>query len=301
MDYTAVVGAYNVDITGIAAKALVMQESNIGDVIISPGGVSRNICENLGRLDVPVKFISIFGKDGFSKTVFDSLSDCGVDYGSSVFSKEVSTSFYISLIDSNGDMKLALNDMKAIEKLSPQMLEERLDVLLGAKIILADCNLSSETLEYLSHLSPPLFLEGVSAVKVVRIKNFLQNVHTIKINKNEAIALTGMNNIHDCAKYIIDQGTKRVFITMGEEGSMYYDGNVMETSPSINFGIINASGAGDAYFAGVAYAYLNGLSIRETLTFSSVMAALAMNSKDTVNGLINKAKVIELAREFEGV
>ncbi len=49
-----VIGASNVDITGFTKKKLVYKDANIGSMKTSPGGVGRNIAENLHSLGLDV-------------------------------------------------------------------------------------------------------------------------------------------------------------------------------------------------------------------------------------------------------
>lgn len=56
--YIVVIGGINADITGKAVKDVIQNESNIGKVTLSAGGVARNICENLVRMGVPSLTVS---------------------------------------------------------------------------------------------------------------------------------------------------------------------------------------------------------------------------------------------------
>ena len=57
--YVAIVGGANVDIQGFPYNSLIYRDSNPGKVEFSLGGVGRNIGENLTRLGIPVKLISV--------------------------------------------------------------------------------------------------------------------------------------------------------------------------------------------------------------------------------------------------
>ena len=56
--YVTIVGGANLDITGAPFAALIDRDSNPGLVTAAPGGVGRNIAENLARLGVPVKLLT---------------------------------------------------------------------------------------------------------------------------------------------------------------------------------------------------------------------------------------------------
>ena len=60
-----VIGATNTDISGKCLYPLVMEDSNLGKVSISLGGVAHNIALNLSLLGKNVTFITSLGSDVF--------------------------------------------------------------------------------------------------------------------------------------------------------------------------------------------------------------------------------------------
>ena len=53
-----VIGGANLDLVGRPSHGLVAGTSNPGHIRVSPGGVGRNVAENLGRLGVPALLLS---------------------------------------------------------------------------------------------------------------------------------------------------------------------------------------------------------------------------------------------------
>ena len=58
-----VIGGVNMDISGTPAGPLRAGASNPGRVTLAPGGVGRNIAENLRRMGRRVSLVSILGED----------------------------------------------------------------------------------------------------------------------------------------------------------------------------------------------------------------------------------------------
>ena len=72
-------------------------------------------------------------------------------------------------------------------------IKEKLPIINGSKIVVADTNLSEEVLEFLSdNCIPPLFIDPVSSAKVMKIKNILNKISILKPNKSEAEKLSGI-------------------------------------------------------------------------------------------------------------
>ena len=61
--YVAVVGGVNIDIGGRPLQPLIERDSNPGKVLISLGGVGRNIAHNMSLLGLNVRFLTAFGND----------------------------------------------------------------------------------------------------------------------------------------------------------------------------------------------------------------------------------------------
>ena len=61
--YVVVLGAANLDINFFSKNTILKKDSNPGNISISPGGVGRNIAENIVKLGNKCHLISVFGND----------------------------------------------------------------------------------------------------------------------------------------------------------------------------------------------------------------------------------------------
>ena len=77
--YILVIGGSNMDLLGTPKNRLIMEDSNPGIVRSSPGGVARNISENLAHLKVETKLLSAVGKELFGKQIIVVTLKSGVD------------------------------------------------------------------------------------------------------------------------------------------------------------------------------------------------------------------------------
>lgn len=288
--YICIVGGANIDIQGFPNKKLIMKDSNPGKVKISLGGVGRNIGENLVKLGVETKLITVLGDDVYGNKILDEGRLIGLDMKHSLVLKEHSTSTYLSILDEDGDMQIAIAHMDILERMNVDFLQNKKHVVENSKLCIVDTNLPQETIEYIVNSSKDteFFVDTVSTAKAVKIKNIIGSFHTIKPNKIEAGVLSGIeiNTIEDVRKagdYFLNKGVKRVFITLGEEGTYYNDGeneNIIKT-PKIK--VVNATGAGDAFVAALAYSRLMDFSIDYTAKFAMSASILALSHSNTIN------------------
>lgn len=295
--YIAVVGGANVDIIGLPYKSLIMEDSNPGNTTISLGGVGRNIGENLARLGIDTRLITVLGNDIYGKQIVEDGMKIGLDMSDSLIVQDKDTSTYLAILDENGDMKLALSSMDIFENLSVPFIESKRDIIENSRLCVVDTNIPEEVIRYMvENIEADYFLDTVSTTKAQKVKDIIGSFHTIKPNKIEAEILSGIEiNSQDDLKrasyYLLEKGVKRVFISLGEKGIYYFDGKIERYVFPPKANIKNATGAGDAFLAGVAYSYFNDFSIEETLNFAIGASILTLEDENTINPNISPEKI----------
>ncbi len=302
--YITIVGGANVDIIGLPYKKLRMKDSNPGNTTISLGGVGRNIGENLSRLGIDTRLITVLGNDIYGKTIVEEGIKIGLDMSESLILLGEETSTYIAILDEIGDMNLAISSMDIFEQMTISFIQEKKDLIENSTLCIVDTNIPGEVLEYIVlNFNVDFFLDTVSTTKAETVKDMLGYFHTIKPNKLEAEILSGMEIIDNgdlkkVANYFIDMGVKRVFITLGEDGVYYRDRKKELHMKSPEISIINATGAGDAFMAGLAYSYFNGLDTESTIKFSIGASIVTLENENTINQNISVENIEKRIKEL---
>lgn len=288
-NYITVIGGANVDIIGSPYKNLRMKDSNPGKTTISLGGVGRNIGENLVRLGIETQLITAIGKDIYGKLIIEESQKIGLNIGESLILKNENTSTYLAILDKNGDMELAISSMGIIEKMDIAFIESKREIIENSAFCIVDTNIPFEVLEYLvTNFNVDFFLDTVSTTKAMKVKNILSYLHTIKPNKLEAEILSGikirnMVDLKKAANYFVNKGINRVFITLGEDGVYYFDGEIEKYIDAPDIEVVNATGAGDAFMAALAYSYINNLDIENTIKFAIATSIFTLKNEYTIN------------------
>ncbi|WOT05775.1 PfkB family carbohydrate kinase [Shewanella youngdeokensis] len=302
--YTVVIGGANMDILGCPVGPLQIGDSNPGSVTCSPGGVGRNIAENLARLGSDTHLISALGKDTYGQMIMEQCQQAGIDMKACIELNDYSTSTYLSVLDSDSDMHVAINDMAILERLSVAVLKSQEEIIRRADLIVVDANLSAESLEYiLSNFSDrPIFVDTVSCAKAKKLAPFLSSIHTLKPNLKEAEQLSGMTITDACelpalANWFHSQGVKRIFLSMGSDGVFYSDEGVQALVPAIATQMVNANGAGDAFLAGLAHGWIQGWTTEESTKFAMGAAVVALSHIATINPNMSEISVKRVIKE----
>lgn len=300
--YVVTVGSTNMDVCGYSASKLVYEDSNPGKIKCTPGGVGRNIAQNIALLGRECHLISVVGDDFYGDTLLEQAKIAGVHIDSFHKLHGESTSTYVSLLDESGEMLVAINDMRILEKLTPALLATSKDLIQHAGVLVVDCNLTEDALTWLfSHAgSVPIFVDTVSAFKAPKIRNWLSHIHTLKPNRLEAEILSGMTitgpqDAPAVATWFHEQGVQRIALSMGPAGVYYseIDGQSGWSSP-LPVNIVNVTGAGDAMMAGLASCWLEDMTLAESIRFAQGCSALTLSSEFTNNPNLSNGSVQKL-------
>ena len=306
--FTLVLGGANMDISGATDQALVAGDSNPGRIRCAPGGVARNVAENLARLGNDTRLLTAVGDDLYGRSLLDATHRAGVDVqGCWVLAGEA-TSTYLSLHGPDGDMAVAVNDMGILQCLTPGRLAAHTDRVRHAAAIVADCNLPEDALAWLfAHRgATPVFVDGVSAFKCQRIAPWLGQVHTLKVNRLEAQALSGLvaeqdADIEEIARWVHAQGVRQLVVSLGERGVYWSEKDARQGwQDALTTDVVNATGAGDALMAGLVHGFLGHQPLEDAVLFALGCAALTVTSELANHPSLSVVSVSQLIGQRSG-
>lgn len=288
--YILVLGASIVDIIGFSKGNYQGRDSIPGNIKVSLGGVCRNIAENLGRVNVNTKFISIIGNDINGNNILKNSKEIGYCMEHSLILNNECTPTYMAILNENGEMESAIVDMESLNKMEFSFIDSKADIIRNAEYVIIGSD-NPELVEYLLvnfSKDTKFILDPVSSTKALAIKHLIKYFHTVKPNRIETEALCGFkieneNDLKRAARYFQDLGVQNVFISLDEDG-IYYKTITEEGkvgTPPIE--VKNVTGAGDSFVSGVGYGYMNNLSIRDTVKYAIAMSLITITHEDTIN------------------
>jgi len=274
------------DVSVHAHSPLRAGDSNPGQVQCSPGGVARNVAENLSRLGLDARLLGVLGDDVFGEALRAAGKAVGLDMRACLTLPGQRSATYVCLHRADGDMDVAVNDMDIMDALTPALLQPQLAPLRSAAVLVADCNLRPEVWQWLAAevAHPALFAEAVSVAKCMRLGPVLAQVHTLKANRLEAQALSGrdiasVQDACDAALQLHRRGVGRVFISLGAQGVAWCDADgrcghrAARAVP-----VRSATGAGDALMGGLVYGHQRGWPLEEALAWAMACAEITLGS-----------------------
>ncbi len=300
-----IVGGINIDIEGCPFQKLKSEDSNPGKISLAYGGVGRNIAENAARLGGEVAMVSVIGDDQMGRGAKAQLAELGVDVSHIEELAGRTSSMYLSILNENHDMAVAISDMGIMEALTPQKLAGCADFLKASRIVALDANLDEDFLAYACDLlaGTPLFFDPVSAKKAVRAKNLVGRFYSIKPNRMEAEVLSGIRitneaDLKRAGDWFLAQGVKKLFITLNKDG-VYYKDQQKEgfIRPAEGLRIVSATGAGDSFSAAILLGCVKNFDIEQIARMGMAAASVAMESGQAVNSNMNLNELKRRMRE----
>ncbi len=277
-----VIGGANVDINGHSSNPLAPHDSNPGNISQSPGGVGRNIAENLARLGEKVHLIAPVGLDQRGDWLIEKTRLSGVGTLNILRHDTLPTGTYLSVSNDQGQLQAAIADMRIIDSLDEQKLRKKLALFHSAQSIIIDANLNPASIEWLAlqALEAELIADAVSTAKASRLKPLLPKLSLLKVNQDEARAILNVTekDPHKLAQQLLEAGVKGVLLSLGSKGVLYasHDKNLLKACHPTN--PVSDTGAGDALLAGYLSACQQYDDLDDILSFALACAAMTLES-----------------------
>ena len=309
-DYIVGIGAANIDLNGVSHASIRMHDSNPGSIRLSAGGVTRNVLDNASRLGASVKLLSSVGADAFGDQILRESREAGIDVSHILRSREHSSSIYLSLLDPDGEMFVAMSDMSIIQTSFPgEYLAENRSLIQNAKIVMCDPCIREQMLETLLSLCDSgqiLCVDPVSCAYARVLAPYIGRFHTAKPNRMELEILSGIpvetdRDLQAAGELLLGKGLRRLFVSLGAEGCFYMDaeGRVLRRRLRPVLHMTNASGAGDAFTGAMLYATLQGESPERTLELSLAAGIAALSHPNTINPSMSVSLLESILKEYQ--
>jgi len=292
-----VIGGASIDIFGSATNKIIPLDSNIGNVTYSFGGVGRNIANNLSKLQIKTELICALGNDDNAKRIIDHCEkeNIGLNYS---LQTTKSTASYLSINQPEGDIYVAIADMGINDCLTREYLNSHLDFINSCEIVVLDTNLSTATLEeMLSKITAKIFIDPVSGEKAKKLPQDLSNVAAIKPNLLEARTIVQKDLTEELlVNELLKKGIKEVYLTLGAEGAISANQSESYRLPIYQGPIINTTGCGDAFLAGIIYGELQGCSLMEKTQWGLKAASICCRSMGSISEFLSEKELKETVR-----
>lgn len=285
-----ILGVFVADAAYRCARMPAVGETLLGTGFqLGPGGKGSNQAVAAAKAGGDVAFLSRIGRDTFGQMGRDVWAEAGVTPLVVEDADTPTGSAGIFIEEASGKNAIVIAP-GASGKLCVADVEARTAEISRAKIAM-------------TQLEQPMdaalrFLKIAHAAGVTTVLNpapaadlppeMLSLCDYVTPNETETEALTGLPVVTVdqallAAKALLSNGVRKgALITLGENGSLYWDGTRAIHTPPINAGpVVDTTGAGDAFNGGFVTALSLGQTVEDALQFATATAALSVTKHGT--------------------
>jgi sugar/nucleoside kinase (ribokinase family) len=116
------------------------------------------------------------------------------------------------------------------------------------------------------------------------------------MNEKEAKVIFESNSLSDILRKMLKMDEKVFFIKRGSKGCLAYYGEKAYSAKAFKVKVVDDTGAGDCFSAGVIFGAIRGLSIEETAVFSNAVAALKISRLGGLSAIPNLNEVLSFLK-----
>ena len=263
-----VLGAVFVDIKGYPLSTYIPGGRNAGRVEQVHGGVSRNVAEDIANHKVNTQYI---------QRVPDGMGT------------------WLAIFDNDGDVTAAISKRPDTTPLTQLLLDKGDEIFADCDSIALEIDLEKDTVKQVLRYAKKYGKKVFSAVSNMSIamerREFLQQIDCFVCNQQEA-GLLFSDDYQDktpaemqaiLASNVASANIPCMVVTMGSAGAVYASADGESGFvPAKKVHVIDTTGAGDAFFAGVAIGLTYGKSLPDSCEIGSRLAASVICTLDNV-------------------
>lgn len=289
-----VIGATFVDIKGYPYGHYIPAGRNAGRVIEVHGGVSRNIAEDIANVELRPTFLSVVDRSGTSTDVIEKLKRhrCNTDY---IRRTDDGLGTWLAVFDHKGDLVASVSRRPNLSELESILEQDGDEIFSMADSIAVEIDLEASILKRIFALAEKYDKRVYCPVTNMSIaserRDLLQRVDCFVCNKQEA-GLLFSEDYDDATpeqmraaltEKIRQARIRSMVVTLGGEGSVYAElDGPSGICPATKVGVIDTTGAGDSFFAGVAIGLTYGKSLAEACVIGTRLASSVVSTDENV-------------------
>ena len=289
-----VLGAVFVDIKGYPLSTYIPAGRNAGRIETVHGGVSRNVVEDIANVELRPTFVSLVDKSGSGQDVIDKLNRHKVDTRY-MRKTEDGMGTWLAVFDHEGDVVGSISRRPNLRPIADILDEQGDEIFADCDGICLELDMDQEAVKRVFHYAEKYNKKVFAVISNINIamerRDFLKRVDCFICNKQEAGILFSENYdetpTEEMVKIVKEKAEKaqirRLIVTLGGDGAVYTELNGESGyAPAKQVHVIDTTGAGDSFFAGVSIGVTYGKTLGEACEIGARLAASVIGTKDNV-------------------
>jgi ribokinase len=300
-----VVGSFAVGLTIRTPQMPVIGETLRGsDFDMGPGGKGSNQAVAAARLGANSSLVAILGEDKLAE-IADSLyatEGVNTDYVRKTAEQPTGVGFII--LNARGENFIIL-DMGANNRMDSGYVDLAEERIAESRVVMTVLEIpvsaAARAMELGKKHGAMTILNPAPAAALP--ESIFQYVDYLTPNESELRILLGLPpndpaSTDELASRLRALGVRNVIVTMGKSGALILNDDGSLLIPSVSVDVVDTTGAGDAFNAGLAFALAQGRPLREAVQFACCAGALACTKLGVIPALARQAAVERLYQTY---
>lgn len=289
-----VIGAVFVDIKGYPNNTYIPKGRNAGRVEQTFGGVARNVAEDIANMELRPTFVSIVDNNGVGDEVIHKLQNHKVNTN---YIRKVKdgNGTWLAIFDESGDVQASISKRPDLMPILDILKEKGDEIFENADSIALEIDMDSDIVREVFNLAHKHHKDVYALVSnmsiAIKRRDLIQQTRCFVCNIQEAgmffseefEQLNTEELLEKLSKNVIAANIKSMVVTLGENGAIYADLNGNKgLVPANKIEVIDTTGAGDSFFAGVTAGLTYGKSLEESCKIATRIASSVIATTEAV-------------------
>ena len=289
-----VIGTVFVDIKGYPISRYIPGGRNAGRVIQVHGGVCRNVAEDIANVEMRPTFVTVVEDDGVGRDVVERLEKHRVNTRY-IRRRAGGMGTWLAVFDNSGDVIASISKRPELDAIREILEEQGDEIFSQADAIAVEVDIEDDILKRILSLAEKYGKKVYALVSNMTIaierRDLLRKVDCFVCNEQEA-GLFFSEKLDDIApeefseilgQRVRTSGLKQMVVTLGSRGAVFADADGQSgTVPPVNVDVVDTTGCGDAFFAGVCIGLTYGRKLEEACRIGSRLAASVIATRENV-------------------
>ena len=290
----AVIGSSFVDIKGFPFGKYIPAGRNAGTVAFVHGGVGRNVAEDIANLELRPTFVSTVDETPQGQDVARKLEKHKVNTAYLPAVKD-GMGMWLALFNEQGDVVGSISKRPDMVPLL-HLIEEKGDEIFSECDSIAieidmDRELVKTVFRFAEKYEKKIYAVVSNMSIAVERRDFFKEIDCFVCNLQEAELLfmekfegTPREELSGLlAGKMRSAGFSSMIVTLGEDGAVYADADGNHgVCPAMKVAVRDTTGAGDAFFAGVAAGLTYGCSLEQSVRIGTRLAGSVIAALENV-------------------
>ena len=290
-----VVGVVFLDIKGFPFFKYDAVGTNLGNVLMTHGGVARNVAENMANLGAEVEFVTMLDDDSLGREARLRLRGAGVKLTHAVSTPDKGMGMWLAVFNEKGDLAGSVShmpDASPIERLFDEKGEE---IIRSCRGVALEIDLSEKVSERVFELAErfdkPVYAIVANMSVILRRPEFMARTACVILNEIEAGRLFGREiralspeeTLEAVSEAAPAMGIRSIVVTMGARGAVYLDAEngLRGVCPAVPCRVVDTTGAGDAFFSAVVESLARGMRLDDAVTCGARLASMTVSTSES--------------------